>query len=64
MDDGAARFEFRLPVERRRELAALASKSGLSSSDLVRLSVCQLLENPGLLLRLSLRLDDQRKGDR
>lgn len=43
-----ARFEFLLPVADRRELAALASKSGLSAADLVRLSLYQVLENPAL----------------
>jgi hypothetical protein len=45
------RFEFRIPTERRQELAALASEVGLSSADLVRLGIKYLLDNRELLLR-------------
>jgi hypothetical protein len=45
-----SRFEVLLPRERRRELAELAAESGLSSADLVRLSIGWLLQNPGALL--------------
>jgi len=61
MNDG--RFQFRLSPEHRRELSELASEAGLSSSDLVRLSVRWLLENPGVLLRQSPRLDDHTQGE-
>jgi hypothetical protein len=44
------RFELRLSRERRREFAELADRCGLSSADLVRLSVRRLLDNPGMLL--------------
>jgi predicted DNA-binding protein len=37
------RFELRLSVERRRELAELSAELGLSSSDLVRLAIGRLL---------------------
>jgi hypothetical protein len=46
-----SRFEVRLSADRRRELAELAAESGLSSADLVRLSIGWLIENPGVLLR-------------
>jgi hypothetical protein len=36
--DQNARFEVRLPADRRRELAELAARRGLSSADVVRLS--------------------------
>jgi hypothetical protein len=45
-----ARFEVRLSAERRRELAALAAQSGLSSADVARLALSQLLARPGALL--------------
>jgi hypothetical protein len=45
------RYELRLSKERRAELAALAAQCGLSSADLIRLSVRRLLANPGALLR-------------
>ena len=47
MDGG---FEIHLPQQRRAELAALASETGLSSADLVRLGICRLLERPEVLL--------------
>ena len=49
--DQSTRFEIRLSADRRRELAELAAESGLSSADLVRLSIGWLLEHPGVLLR-------------
>jgi hypothetical protein len=44
------RLDLRLPAVQRQELAALAAESGLSSADLVRLSVRWLLQHPGVLL--------------
>jgi len=46
-----ARFDLKLPAAQRRELAELATESGLSSADLVRLSVRWLLQHPDRLLR-------------
>jgi hypothetical protein len=45
-----SRFEVLLPRRRRAELAELAAEAGLSSADLVRLSIGWLLQNPGVLL--------------
>jgi uncharacterized protein YdbL (DUF1318 family) len=39
-----SRFEFRLSAGRRRELAALAAETGISSADLARLAIKQFLE--------------------
>jgi hypothetical protein len=44
------RLDLRLPAAQRRELAELATESGLSSADLVRLSVRWLLQHPDRLL--------------
>jgi predicted DNA-binding protein len=44
-----ARFELRLPAERRRELDALTRETGLSTADIVRLSIKQLLERRDVL---------------
>jgi predicted DNA-binding protein len=44
-----ARFELRLPAERRRELDALARETGLSAADIVRLSIKQMLERRDVL---------------
>jgi len=41
-----SRFEVLLPRDRRAELDALAGANGLSRSDLVRLAIGQLLDNP------------------
>jgi hypothetical protein len=49
MDD---RFEFRLSAERRNELARLAGETGLSASDLVRLSINKLVQDRDALPRL------------
>jgi uncharacterized protein YdbL (DUF1318 family) len=49
--ENEARFEFRLSADRRRELSELARESGLSASDLARLAVRRLIENPGVLVR-------------
>jgi hypothetical protein len=46
----STRFELRLSRDRRRELAELAHQCGLSTADLIRLSVGRLLANPGALL--------------
>lgn len=50
MTDGT-RFELRLSVERRRQLAELAAESGLSAADLARLGIKWLLDHPGALLK-------------
>jgi hypothetical protein len=49
--ENEARFEFRLSADRRRALSELARESGLSASDLARLAVRRLIENPGVLVR-------------
>ena len=45
------RFEIRLQPERRQELDALARETGLSSADVVRLAIRQLLEHRDLFVR-------------
>jgi hypothetical protein len=45
-----ARFEFRLPADRRRELDELAEQWGLSSAALTRLAVLRLLRQRDALL--------------
>ena len=49
--ENETRFEFRLSADRRRALSELARESGLSASDLARLAVRRLIENPGALVR-------------
>jgi hypothetical protein len=44
------RLDLRLPAAQRRELAELAAEAGLSSADLVRLSIRWMLAHPGALL--------------
>jgi hypothetical protein len=44
------RLDLRLPAAQRRELAELAAETGLSSADLVRLSVCWMLAHRNVLL--------------
>jgi hypothetical protein len=48
-----ARFELRLPVQRRPQLEALADETGLSSADLARLAIGRLLANPEVILKFS-----------
>ena len=55
----SARFDLKMPPETRRELAALAAEAGLSSADIVRLSVKWMLQHPGVLLG-----GDRSAGDR
>ena len=43
--DEPMRFEITMPAKHRRALNALATKTGLSSSDLVRLAIVRLLSN-------------------
>jgi hypothetical protein len=43
------RFEFRLPSLRRRQLDELAEEAGMSTGDLMRLSVGWLLRHPDKL---------------
>jgi hypothetical protein len=43
------RFELRLPREQR-EVGALADQTGLSASDLARLSIRRMLADPGALI--------------
>jgi hypothetical protein len=45
------RFHVKLPAKTRQELTELAAEAGLSSSDLVRLSVKWMLLHPNVLLR-------------
>jgi hypothetical protein len=45
----SARFEFRLPLDRRLELDQLAEETGLSAADIVRLGLCWALANRNLL---------------
>jgi hypothetical protein len=45
------RFDLQLPVAQRRELAALAAEIGMSSADVVRLSLKYMLERRELFLR-------------
>ena len=45
-----ARFELRLASSQRQSLAALASAVGLSSADLARLAIRELLRNPNIAL--------------
>jgi hypothetical protein len=45
------RFELKLPPQSRAALDALASETGLSCADLVRLSIRRMLERPDLLGR-------------
>jgi hypothetical protein len=47
--DSKVRFDLRLPTAQRRELAALAGETGLSSADLVRLSVRYMLLHPEVI---------------
>jgi hypothetical protein len=44
------RLDLRLPAAQRRELAELAAEAGLSSADLVRLSVKWMLAHRDVLL--------------
>jgi hypothetical protein len=46
-----ARFELKLTARQRQELAELASASGLSSSDVIRLCLRWLATHPDRLLR-------------
>jgi hypothetical protein len=43
--DEPMRFEITMPAKHRRALNALATKTGLSASDLVRLAIVRLLAN-------------------
>jgi predicted DNA-binding protein len=45
-----ARFEIRLPADRRRELDELAEVTGLPAAALVRLAICQMLTQRSVLL--------------
>jgi predicted transcriptional regulator len=44
------RFEIRIPAEQRARLDALAADAGLSSSDLARLAIGQILEDRAVRL--------------
>jgi predicted DNA-binding protein len=46
-----ARFELRLPTQRRARLDELADETGLSSADLVRLAIDRLLADPKIVLK-------------
>ena len=52
-DHHDARLEIRMPAASRRELDQLANEVGLSTADVVRISIRRLLQNPEALLRLS-----------
>jgi hypothetical protein len=45
------RFHVKLPAKTRQELTELAAEAGLSSSDLIRLSLRWMLRHPDRLLR-------------
>jgi hypothetical protein len=51
MQNVSTRFELKLPPQSRAALDALASETGLSCADLVRLSIRRMLEQPDLLGR-------------
>jgi hypothetical protein len=55
----SARFDLKMPPAQRQELAELAAEAGLSSADIVRLSVKWMLAHPGALLG-----GDRSAGDR
>ena len=44
------RFQFRLPAQQKAQLESLARATNLSSADLMRLAIGQLLEAPALKL--------------
>ena len=46
----ATRFQFRLPAAQKAQLESLARATNLSSADLMRLAIDQLLEAPALKL--------------
>jgi hypothetical protein len=46
-----ARFDMKLPLRQRQELASLASEIGLSSADVVRLGIRYVLQHPEVILR-------------
>ena len=46
----ATRFQFRLPVQQKARVESLARATKLSSADLMRLAIDQLLEAPALKL--------------
>ena len=46
-----ARFDLRLPLSQRRELAVRAAEIGLSSADLARLGIRYILQHPEVILR-------------
>jgi hypothetical protein len=46
-----ARFDMKLPLSQRRELAAFAGEVGLSSADVARLAIRYMLEHRQLFLR-------------
>jgi predicted DNA-binding protein len=53
MANNDARFELKISTERREALDSLARQSGVSSSDLVRLAINQLLEDRDVRLGAS-----------
>ena len=52
-----ARFELRLPAQRRAQLEALADETGLSSADLARLAIGRLLDDRAIILKFSQRAE-------
>jgi predicted DNA-binding protein len=54
------RFELRLPADTRRELTALADRTGLPSATLARLAIRKLIDDPTIAL---LPADRQRERE-
>jgi hypothetical protein len=52
-----ARFELRLPTQRRAQLEALADETGLSAADLARLAIGRLLDDRKVILKFSQRTE-------
>jgi len=61
---GQRRFEISLPMDRRRELDALAAETGVSASDLARLAIIRLLASRAGALRSVVPCLRRRRGVR
>ena len=55
----ATRFQFRLPAQQKAQLESLARATKLSSADLMRLAIDQLLEAPAGQISLKLPAQQQ-----